>query len=181
MFIGVVVAPSVNSSAVETNLARRTSVLNSSIVALPLINFRSWVIIEYDKEYANQTFIRDYTYAIPANISYKVDVPSWLLNSHFLFFKLLKNWFLFGSFITPNMIVNISTENVPTWAEVYPSTPNILLPPFNEWTIINFTVIVIIHDQAPSGPFVFSLSAEALALHRINGYYINVSIPIIVQ
>jgi hypothetical protein len=182
LFIGVAIAPGINLSVGKTEHTRRTHFLNNSSLTLPFINFNSWVKIEYDAEYVNQTeFIPNNAYMIPAKISFKVDVPNWLLHSYVSLFQLLKNWFLFHSLVIPNMIVNVSTENVPSWAEIFPSTSNILVSPTNEWTMTPFTLVLILHNQAPPGPFVFTLNAEAPALHRINGYYTNISIAITVQ
>jgi hypothetical protein len=186
LFIGVTVAPSINSSIVKTEHTRRSYVIDNSPVVFPFINYNSYVIITYNTAYVNQTeFIPNNAYMIPANISYKIDVPYWLLHSIFfsrvVLFQMLKNWFLFGSIITPNMVINLSIENVPTWADIYPFPQNILGDQTNEWTIIPFTVVLIIHNQAPPGPFSFTLTAEALAHHRINGFLTSITIPITVQ
>ncbi len=166
LFIGTVVIP-VNGQTIGKSA--------------PRIHFNSYVKIEYDQQYVNHTFIREIAYAIPVNIGYRADVPPVLLHSNSWLFQLLINWILFRSFIAPSAIINVTTENVPSWAVIYPSSPTIFLPIDNEWTIASFVVIVIIHSQAPSGPFPFTLNAETPALHRINGYFISTNITITVQ
>ena len=167
LFLGVVVAPSINISVVK---------------ASRIITFPSCISIEYDEEFVNQTeFIPDNAYIIPVSIGYRVWVPVFFFNSHFFLFALLKNWILFHSLIVPVMTINISVENAPLWTDIYPVTSDILVDIGNEYFIAKTNVMVVIHNQAPPGPFTFSLHAESPQLHRIEGYSISRSITITVQ
>jgi hypothetical protein len=191
LFIGVAIAPSINSNVAKafndsshlnggnTDLATRIHFYDSSPGRFLFIHFNSYIILAYDKDYVNETtFTPGHAYAIPVQIGYRVAVPNWLLHYHF---RALKNWFLFHSFIAPNMIINVSAGNVPTWADIYPASPNIYVDIQNEFIVTTTTLVVSFETQAPPGPFHFSLNATAPALHRINGFFTTMNIAIVVQ
>ena len=79
------------------------------------------------------------------------------------------------------MPITLSVENVPTWADIYFSSVNIIVEIGNEFYRILTDLIVHIHNQAPPGPFTVSLIAEAPTIHRINGYANSRNITITVQ
>ena len=88
-------------------------------------------MIEYDEGSVDQTkFILDIAYSIPLSIGYRVWVPAWIFNSSFHF---LSNWYLFHSLIPPMMPITLSVENVPTWADIYFSSVNIIVEIGNEF------------------------------------------------
>jgi hypothetical protein len=143
------------------------------------ITFNSDIILTYNGTYVNnETFTPGRAYAIPIQIGYRAEVPYWLLHYHF---RPLKNWFLFHSFIAPNMVINMSAKNTQPWAEVYPVVSNILTDIQNEYVFIPSTVILDLGMEAPQGPFVFSVTALAPAVHRINGFVTTMNIAIVVQ
>jgi hypothetical protein len=188
LFIGVAVAPSINQSVVKAfddsglvndgkaYLVKRTPFWS------PFITYPSLISIEIDPESLNQTFIPDDAYLIRGFIGYKVVVPCWLLESNFNICRLLKTWYLFGSFVVYPIMIHMSAENVPTWADIVFLTPDIYIGDYsNEFVTSHFDVVVVIHNQAPPGPFIFSLYAEAPQVHRIQGVTCHVSIIITVQ
>jgi hypothetical protein len=196
VFFGIAIAPSINFTAMKAsndndlmkegkaNHAKRTHFFDHSPKALlffnyPFFTYPSSIIIVYDEEYVNQTaFTANMAYSIPVSIGYRVWVPDWIFNSSFPF---LKNWYLFHSLIPPMMVINLTVENVPTWADIYLASPNIIVEITNEFRIIPDDVIVGIHNQAPKGPFTFSLHAEAAEIHRIVRYVCSRDITITVQ
>lgn len=149
----------------------------------PILTYPSAIIVEYDEEYVNQTeFIPNNVYHIPAHIGYRVWVPEWLLHYHFNLFRLLKNWYLFGTLVAPPMMINLSVENVPVWADIVPFPSKVFIIELsNEFLMQNFSVIIGIRTQAPPGPLTFCLQAEAPQLHRIQGYTTFTNITITVQ
>ena len=160
-------------------LKERATHLAQRIRGFPFIRFNSYIILRYDEGYINETtFTPDFAYAIPIQIGYKAVVPHWLLHPPF---QALKNWFLYRSIIAPNMVINMSTESTQPWAKIYPAAPNILVDIQNEFVMINSTVVLTLNVTAPPGPFVFTVTAQSLAIHRINGYFITMNIPILVQ
>ena len=191
LFFGIAITPSINFIVVKASndtdvvtegkadRTQRTSLLYHSPVAVVFFKYPSCIIIEYDEDSVNQTkFTSDIAYSIPLSIGYRVWVPDWIFNSSFHF---LRNWYLFHSLIPPMMPINLSVENVPTWATIYLSSANIFVDIRNEFYIVPTDLIVRIHNQAPPGPFTVSLIAEAPTIHRINRYVYNRNITITVQ
>lgn len=149
----------------------------------PILTYPSAIIVEYDEEYVNQTeFIPDNAYHIPVHVGYRVWVPEWLLHSYFNLFRLLKHWYLFGSFVVFPMMINLSVENEPVWADIFPVPSNVFISVIsNEFFMQNCSVLVGIRTQAPPGPFTFCLKAEAPQVHRIQGYTTSTNITITIQ
>ncbi len=149
----------------------------------PILTYPSTIIVEYDEEYVNQTeFIPDNAYHIPIHVGYRVWVPEWLLHSYFNLFRLLKNRYLFGAFVVFPMMINLSVENVPVWADIFPSPPNVYISIIdNEFFMQNCSILLGLYTQAPPGAFTFCLRAEAPQVHRIQGYTTFTNITITVQ
>jgi hypothetical protein len=144
----------------------------------PIITYPSAISITFNLDSVNHPLVREVAYSINGTIGYKVDVPDWLLNSNFW---LLKNWYLFHSFVSPMMIINLSTENVPTWARIYFSSPNLLINIDNVYQNTTTDLIVSIHNEAPSGPFTFNATAKTPQIHRIQSYTCSISITLTVE
>jgi hypothetical protein len=156
----------------------QTETTNTTPPFNPIITYPSAISITFNLESVNHPLVREVAYSIAGTIGYKVEVPDWLLNSNFW---LLKNWYLFHSSVSPGMIINLSTENVPTWARIYFSSPNIIVAISNEYQTIPINLIVFIHDEAPSGPFTFNATAKTPQIHRIQSSTCTVSITLTVE
>jgi hypothetical protein len=191
LFLTVASVPAINTAGVRatydqcclsegtTNLAKRIPSYHRFPEKLPFITFNSYIIMTYNESFIdNTTFLPGYAYAIPTQIGYWAEIPSWLLHSPF---RSLKNWFLFHSFIAPNMIINMSTKSTQPWVKIYPVDPNILVDIQNEMVVIPCTVVIELDPQAAPGPFVFSVTALAPAVHRINGFVTTMNIPLLIQ
>jgi hypothetical protein len=190
----VTIAPTINQSIVKASKEddlieeeeehRANGVLFSvySSFRPPIITFPSSIILEYDEEYVNDTmFNPDNAYSIPVFIGYRVWVPDFFFNPCCYLVRLINNWILFHSLIAPLMTINLSVEDAPSWADVYPVSSNIFLEISNDYFIVTTHLVVVLHNQAPPGSFTFSLHAESPQLHRIQGYLISRQITITVQ
>lgn len=148
----------------------------------PILTYPCIIVVEYDEEYVNQTeFIPNITHNIPVHIGYRIWVPEWLLISYFDFFQMLKNWYLFGSFVVFPMMINLSVENVPVWADILPFPSTVYINDIsNEFVMTHCHILITIHDEAPPGPFTFCLRAEAPQIHRIQAVtaFKNITITI---
>jgi hypothetical protein len=191
LFLTMAVVPDVNTTVAKTSdgnnpfnesnidPAKKNHLYDSTPARFFFITYNSYIIMTYDQgALENTTFLPGQAYSISIQVGYRVAVPTWLLHYHF---RSLKNWFLFHSFIVPNMIINMSAESTQPWAEVYPVVPNIYTDIQNEFVMINSTVIVSLGTEAPQGSFVFSITALAPAIHRINGFVTTMNLPIEVQ
>ena len=148
----------------------------------PIITFPSCISIEYDEEYVNNTvFNPDNAYSIPVFIGYRVWVPVFFFNSFCYPVQVLKNWILFHSLIIPLLTINLSVEDAPSYIDIYPVSSNIVVCMSNDYLIVKGSVVIVIYNQAPPGPFTFCLRAEAPPVHRIQGYTTSTNITITVQ
>ena len=197
LFICVIVVPNINQSGVKAsqnndlvedeklNVTHGTHLLDYSPFPPPIITFPSCISIKYDEEYVYQTeFIPDIAYLIKFTIGYKVGVPRLLLSSHSdgYLIVLLKHWIVFGSLVVYPMMINVSIENVPNWAEIYVVTPTVYISKYsNEFVTTFCDIVVTIHDEAPSEPFTFTIHAQSLQVHRIQGYSYSRNITITSQ
>ena len=172
ILIMMLVIVSASGYGLQTENANTTPPFN------PIITYPSAINITFNLESVNHPLVREVAYSIGGTIGYKVDVPDWLLNSNFW---LLKNWYLFHSSVSPMMIINLSTENVPTWARIYFPWPNSLVNIDNVYQNISTVLIVFIHNEAPSGPFTFNATAKTPQIHRIQSSMYNVSITLTVE
>jgi hypothetical protein len=185
LFLGIAFVLGIGTTAASASEGSNPSQAKSihlnddSPIRFPLITFNSDIILTYNETYVNnETFTPCRAYSIPIQIGYRAEVPYWLLHYHF---RPLKNWFLFHSFIAPNMVINMSAKSTQSWAMVYPVVSNILTDIQNEYVFIQSTVIVDLGVEAPQGPFVFSVTAQTLTMHRINGFETTMTIPIMIQ
>ncbi len=190
LFIGVAIVPSISFTIVkasnynvlikeETQHAQRISSNEYFPEGFPWFTYKTYLIIEYDEEYVNQTtFTPGYAYSIPIHIGYRADVPDWILQT--LPWP-LNWWYLFHSIIAPMMIINLSAENVPNWTHIYFSSSHLFINIDNKLTMIRNDVIVSIPYSAPLGPFTFSVLAEASGIHRISGCSMSRNITLTVQ
>ena len=189
LFAGMVVAPNINFSVVKASYdddfiiegVEYTQKIDSneySSKGFPWFTFKTYLIIEYDEEYVNQTtFTPGCAYSIPISIGYRADVPDWLLSLPWP----LNWWYLFHSIIAPMMFINLSAENVPNWTLIYFASEQLMVNIDNEFTIISDDVIVSIPYYAPLGSFTFSVIAEASGIHRISGCNMSRNITLTIQ
>jgi len=190
LFAGMVVAPNINFSVVKASYdddfilegVEYTQKIDSnecSSKGFPWFTFKTYLIIEYDEEYVNQTtFTPGCAYLIPISIGYRADVPDWILHS--LPWP-LNWWYLYHSIIAPMMIINLSVENVPNWTHIYITSSSIIMNIDNEFNMGRTDVLVSIPYYAPLGSFTFSVIAEAPGVHRINGCSMSRNITLTVQ
>ena len=189
LFIGIAIAPSISFTVVkasndnvfikeEAQHAQRISSNEYFPERFPWFTFKTYLIIEYDEEYVNQTtFTPGDVYSIPISIGYRADVPDWLLSLPWP----LNWWYLYHSIIAPMMIINLSAENVPNWTHIYLAPPSIITNINNEFSMARTDAILGIPYYAPLGPFTFSVIAEAPGIHRINGCSMSRNITLSVQ
>ena len=144
LFVGIAIAPSISFTVVkasndnvfikeEAQHAQRISSNEYFPERFPWFTFKTYLIIEYDEEYVNQTtFTPGCAYSIPISIGYRADVPDWLLSLPWP----LNWWYLFHSIIAPMMIINLSAENVPNWTLIYFASEQLIVNIDNEFTIM---------------------------------------------
>jgi hypothetical protein len=155
-----------------------TETTNTTPPFNPIITYPSAISITFNLESVNHPLVREVAYSIAGTIGYKVDVPDWLLHSRVW---PLHYWYLFHSIIAPMMTINLSAENVPTWTRIYFSSPNLLVNIDNEYQNTLTDLIVFIHNEAPSGPFTFNVTAKTPQIHRIQSSTCRISITLTVE
>jgi hypothetical protein len=167
LFMGVIIAPGINTSAVT---------------ASQLITFPSIISMEYDEDYVNSTmFTPGVIYCIPVSIGYRVWVPMFFFYSSSFLGRLVKNWILFHALIAPFMTISLTVKDASNGIDVSPFPNNITVDIRNEYCTIQVFLIVDISHQTPPGSYTFSLYAESPQIHRIQGYETNRSITLTVQ
>lgn len=188
LFVDVTIIPAINFNTVEAsqdnNLLYAKQVENTNTVSCfnPMITYPTCISIDIDPESVNHTFARDVAYLIKGKVGYKVCVPDWLLHSHFNIFRLIKTWYLFGTFIVFPMMIHLTVDNVPYWADIAMLTPDVYIQDYdNEFIYSFFDIVVTPYNQAPSGPYTFYVQAEAPPVHRLESSMNSLAITFIVE
>ena len=113
------------------------------------ITFNSYIDFEYDSSAFHEPLAIDVSVSIPIKIKYWTNIPD-------IFKKIpfpLNNLILFGSMIGPMQTIHLEVLDIPDWANIYISTPDILTDiPFegDEPVEIETNLIISPRVEAPA-------------------------------
>jgi hypothetical protein len=142
-----------------------------------LFSFDSYIDIDIDDSVLNGTIPPDYSVSVPVIISYWTDLPQ-----HFLWFIpwRIRNLFLFHSFRHPLQTIHLEVNNIPDWANIYFSSPDIFTDiPYEGETFEFYTQLIIsVREWAPSESYRLDLESFCKDVGRINGQDYRCSIEI---
>jgi len=159
LFIGTCIIP-----AIAKNTVKPLPTVNGTN---PIITYPALISINIDPddlELLNHPLMPGDTIHIHLIVGYAAGIPDWLLHPPF---QIIKNLFLFGRLVNFPQKITLSVENVPSWADIYFVTPDIYIDISNTLHFTTADLIISLHDNAPSAPRSFSVTATAPQRHRV--------------
>jgi len=133
-----------------------------------LITFSSFIDFEYDTSTLNEPLAIDVSVSIPITIKYWTDIPDVFKKIPFR----LKNLILFGTMIGPMQTIHLEVLDIPDWANIYISSPDILTDiPFEGDGPVEIATILIISPrvEAPAEPYRIDIKATWDSFKRLDG------------
>ena len=156
-------------------ISNDTKVLFEPIKRPPIFTFNSYIDFDIDTSVLNQPIPLGSTVRLPVFIKHWTDIPQ-----HFLWFIPwpIRNLILFHRIIPPLQTIHLEVTNIPDWATIYFSDPEIHVEiPYQGTTIEVSTELVISPgEDAPSERYRLNLKAFCDDVGRINGYDYSCSI-----
>ena len=148
------------------------------VAAEKLISFPSYISITYDSTPLNQPLQIDVAIGVPVTITFWTDIPQGFNKIPFF---AIRNIILFGNPVAVQEKIHLNITNAPNWANIYFSTPDILIPsiPFQGETpeTQNVTLIISPKIEAPAEPQNIAITASSDAMKRLKGYVYSINIP----
>jgi len=132
------------------------------------ITFNSFIDFEYDTSALNEPLVIDVSVSIPITIKYWTNIPDVFKRIPFR----LNNLILFGSMIGPMQTIHLEVLDIPDWASIYISSPDILTDiPFEGDGPVEITTILIISPrvEAPAESYRISIKATWDSFKRLYG------------
>jgi hypothetical protein len=173
LFIGTIINP---STAQETKNSRQGSTVTHPFALYPAEI--SMYIDSDDLALLNTPLMPEYGILVHFIIGYSALIPNWLLRPPF---KILKNIFLYGTpFYSPQNIT-LTTQDVPSWASIYFTTPNVYIEISNTPHYSEVTLVLSVYQEAPAMAHSISLTATTAPLGRIAGAEYNTTLNFSVQ
>ena len=140
-----------------------------------LLSYNSYIDLSYDLSELNHPVPQMLSLTIPLTVEYWTNIPE--------NFRILPYWFynlfLFGQFKFPRAQIKVEVLNVPDWANIYITSPNLFIDiPFNgEGPYeINTNLVLLLYPNAPSVPYKIDIRATSEIIGRLNGFSFQESI-----
>jgi hypothetical protein len=135
----------------------------------PILKFNSYIDLSYNSSLLADPLPRCHSTVVPLTISYKTDIPE-----NFLRFLpwMFRNIILFFKIISPLQEIEINILNNPEWADMYVSTPILLLniPQGSEVEKVETSLVIFPNENAPCKPYELELSMTCDKIGRLSGY-----------
>jgi len=139
-----------------------------------LPSFNSYITFSYDPSPLNDPLAIDVSVTIPLTVKYKTDIPKHFNKIPFPF----NNYILFGTAIGPMQKIHIEVLNPPDWANIYISTPDVLIdipigdPDNPETMYVEEQVNLILSPrvEAPAESYTINIKATCDPIKRLNGF-----------
>jgi hypothetical protein len=141
----------------------------------PLFSFNSYIDIEYDTSVLEEAIYIEQSVAIPITIRYWTDIPDDFLR---FFPESLRSYILFGQTTIPFQTIRLSLESSPSWADIYFSTSQLIVPvPIMSSEYQAESVLYITPGKdAPAVSYKIEIKATCQSLGKLNGYSYQESI-----
>jgi len=139
------------------------------------ISFPSYIDFDYDVTSLNEPLEIDVSVTIPITVKYWTDIPNIFRKIPFPFNYLI----LFGQPIGPMQKIHLEILNPPDWANVYISTPDVLIDiPFDGEEIIEMETNLILSPrvEAPAESYRIDIKATCESMKRLSGFSYQESI-----
>ena len=134
-----------------------------------LFSFNSYLDIEYDTTPLQDDLPLGHEVNVPIMVKYWTDVPE-----NFMRFWpwQFRNFVLYGSMIAPMQPIELEILNVPEWATIYFTDPELLVyvPTEDEMVETCISLIIMPHYDAPAETYALQIKAEVPAVRRIGGF-----------
>jgi len=139
-----------------------------------LPSFNSYISFSYDPSPLNEPLAIDVAVTIPITIKYQTDIPKYFRKIPFP----INNYLLFGSAIGPMQKIHVEILNPPDWANIFISTPDVLVdipiedPDVSDSTFVEEQVNLILSPrvEAPAESYTINLQATCEPIKRLNGF-----------
>ncbi|MCK5301329.1 MAG: hypothetical protein KAJ21_05440 [Thermoplasmatales archaeon] len=133
-----------------------------------LMNFYSYLEIEYDSSTLNQTLEIGVVYEIPITVNYYTTIPDAFESMP----SKLINYFLFNTTIKPMKEIKLEVENTPSWADIYFTSPEILVDiPYESGKSSAEAILVIkLSSVAPKKAYNINLVVSTEQVKRLIGF-----------
>ena len=150
-------------------ISNDTKVLFEPIKRPPIFTFNSYIDFDIDTSVLNQPIPIDSTVSVPVIIEYWTDIPRNFLR--FIPWP-IRNFILFHRIIPPLQTIHLEVTNIPDWATIYFSDPEIHVEiPYQGTTIEVYSELLISPgEDAPCEPYIVYLKAYCDDIGRLNGF-----------
>lgn len=133
-----------------------------------LLNFHSYMDFEYDLSPLGEPLEIDVSVSIPVTVIYWTDIPNFFSKLPYPFNFLI----LYGSSIGPMQKIHLEILNPPTWANIYISSPDVLvdIPLDKEAPIERKTNLIISPKvEAPAEPSKIDIKGTCEKIRTLGG------------
>ena len=145
-----------------------------------LISFNSYIDIEINTSVLEDPVEFGIPVNVPIDIKYWTDIPE-----DFLWFipRQIRNLILFGQIIDLRQKIHLDILNPPDWANIYFSSPDVLvdITQGNQRSNANTSLIILLNQDAPSVSYKIDLAASSDQIKRLNGFSYQESLDITPQ
>ncbi len=134
-----------------------------------LITFTSYIDFEYDVSALNEPLVIDASVSIPIKIKYWTNIPDVFKKILFPF----NNLILYGSILSPMQTIHLEVLDIPDWANIYISSPDILtdIPFEGDGPVeIETNLIISLRVEAPAESYKIDIKASCDSIKRLNGF-----------
>ena len=149
-------------------LLSAVSLFTSPTVADRAISFKSYVDFEYDTSALNEPLAISVSVSIPITVKYWTNIPDIFMKIPYPF----NNYILFGSRIAPMQTIHLEVLNIPDWANIYISAPDILTDiPFEGDGLVEIETNLILSSRigAPAESYRIDIKATWDSIKRLDG------------
>jgi hypothetical protein len=133
-----------------------------------LINYPSYVDLDYNSSVLEKELIIGQSYALPLTISYWTRIPD-----NFIKFlpETLRNLILFDQKYPPLQTITISVLDEPEWATISFSSSTLTLPiPIDDSVYQVDTILsIIVHKNAPAQSYTIDIQAQWESIGKLSG------------
>jgi hypothetical protein len=131
--------------------------------------FNSYLDIDYDSSKLSEPIPINGAVAVPITIQYQTNIPETFL--WWLPFWRIRNLILYGSIIGPMQTIHLEATNIPEWATIYITQPDVWIVIPHSGTVSETTTTLVIapKEGAPNQYYSLNLKASCEDVGRIKG------------
>ncbi len=140
-----------------------------------LISYNSYIALEYNSYPLNEPIPPNETVRVPVTVIYWTNIiydflwiiPWWI-----------RNLFLFGSIEIPMRDIHLEVQNIPDWADINFTYPDILfqIPFEGDTKKVTTDLLINIKPDAPNEMYTIGIVASCGQIKRLNGFSYKVSL-----